>query len=150
MDYPINAEAARQLIEMVDRDVVRAELARRMGWQIIKVDYDETWKLVIENTEFVGLPDYESAVDKLPDPFTSAADNRALLEWLATDNERWFVFIRSLIKLLPKPERGEIRDATFRDLVHELSLFMTAPLETITLAAAQALGIPIDAPPGQT
>lgn len=79
-----------------------------------------------------------------PDPFTSAADKDALVEWLAADDARWFLFIRSLVKLLPKPERDEIRDTTFRDLVHDLSLFMAAPRETITLAACKALSILAD------
>ncbi len=109
-----------------ERLAIRAELARRMGWTACSGGWI--------------APDDRILPDP-PDPFTNAADNRALVAFLAADGDRWFVFIRSLIKLLPKPERSEIRDATFRDLVHELSLFMIAPLEDITIAAAQALGI---------
>ncbi len=128
------------------RLTIRAELARRMGCVIENVTNEPSepiWAVTQKpdglKLEPIGF--YKGSAWSIPDPFTNAADKDALVEWLAADDARWFLFIRSLVKLLPKPERDEIRDTTFRDLVHDLSLFMAAPRETITLAACKALGI---------
>ena len=119
------------------RREIRADLARAMGWDFIPSSSEIAPPYVGEWYTPLG----KIIGDEPPNFFTSAAASNALVTWLAADSARWFLFVRSLVKLLPKPERDEIRDTTFRDLVQDLSLFMTASYETITLAAAKALGI---------
>lgn len=60
-----------------------------------------------------------------PDCFINAADNRALVAWMAADDERWERFL----------DEFQITAGTL------IKVIMTAPLDTITLAAAKALGI---------
>ncbi len=50
------------------RNQMREDLARAMGWVLVN------WSWVGNNRECQAAP---------PDPFTNAADNRALVEWLA-------------------------------------------------------------------
>lgn len=112
-----------------ERNHIRAELARRMGWTGVEVGIDHYF--------FVGHPPNEPISSQrtyVPDPFTSAEDKDALVAWLAVDNARWTDFYRELESDLQIPE-GEVR-------IWRAMWLMTAPLETITLAAARALGIP--------
>ena len=127
------------MTEQQQRLTIRAELARRM--------YPDG---VIEPS-FVGdgvdIRVYDKPNETRTwynfDPFTNAADKDALVEWLAADDARWFTFIRHLIKLVNWPQSASkaITDPTFAKIVSEVRYLMTAPRETITLAAARALGI---------
>lgn len=126
---------------------IRVALARRMGitlekrWQHAT---DPTWCLYD-----VRLPDgtylgshcgsIEEAASKLPDPFTSAAANRELVKWLAADAADDALF-DNYIKELWRLSGSKIEEWKGRpDL--RVKILLTAPLETITLAAAKALGI---------
>lgn len=61
---------------------IRAELARRMGWTACSGGWI--------------APDDRILPDP-PDPFTNAADNRALVAWLAADDARWLAFRKELL-----------------------------------------------------
>lgn len=79
----------------------------------------------------------EEAASNLPDPFTSAADNRALVAWLNQQpDEVRSEFSCTLVQWLMNPPGTESSNC-----VDTLDVLNT-PLETITLAAARALGIP--------
>ena len=105
---------------------IRAELARQMGWKLAHDGY--------------GLsPDYQIVPQPraLPDPFTSAKDKDALVAWLAADDARWLAFRKELLLCwVALPD-----DIVLGHGYYERWL-LTLPLETITLAAARALGIP--------
>lgn len=120
------------------RLTIRTELARRMGWTDIESCKDWDFSFLPS-----GLPPGQKEYKNIPDPFTNATDKDALVEWLAADDARWFVFIRHLIKLIDWPQSAPkaITGPTFAEVVSEVRYFMTAPYETITLAAARALGI---------
>jgi len=79
----------------------------------------------------------------VPDPFTNHADCAALVEWLAADDQRWFIFIRKLIKLIDWPTQSPeaMTDATFDKIASEVRYLMTSPLPVRVLAACAALGI---------
>ena len=100
---------------------IRAELAQRMGYSqrhtthLLAAELAGDW-LKSDGSFFDDAP---------PDPFTDAADNRALVAWMATDDERWERFL----------DEFQITAGTL------IKVIMTAPLDTITLAAAKALGI---------
>lgn len=126
------------------RLTIRAELARRMGWIPEDAVATEQWE--IGSLDFTMKPSWRSPSGLRgfkfpPDPFTNAEDNRALVEWLAADDARWLQFDdRLLIALslqpLPAYDSG---NPGFQRMMRQQIL--TAPLETITLAAARALGI---------
>ena len=68
--------------------------------------------------------------------FTSADDSRALLEWLAADDARFLAFRKELFLIwLTVPNEQAL------SLGYYEKWLLTLPLETITLAAAKALGI---------
>lgn len=77
------------------RLTIRAELARRMGWQVfpylLNVGLDGKMQTLYCPP---GASLHVSNAVNLPNPFTSAAANRELVEWLAADDDRWFLFIR--------------------------------------------------------
>ena len=128
---------------------VRAELARRMGitiekrWQHVA---DPTWYLYdvrLPGGTYLGshCASIEEAASKLPDPFTSAADKDALVKWLAADDARWKQFDDKLLMALslqPLPAYDNSNPGFQRMMRRQI---FTAPLETVTLAAAKALGI---------
>lgn len=106
-----------------------AELARRMGWTTCPGGWI--------------APDDRILPDQ-PDPFTCPEDNRALVAWLANDNDQWQSF-RNNLDSLNRDKYWMMDDEKQRSLPYRAYLeqaAMTAPLETITLAAARALGIP--------
>ena len=114
---------------------IRADLARAMGWTERHKDYP------IAPVGHILHDDYPSG--KLygwPNPFTSADDSRALLEWLAADDERFLAFRKeflrkwSLIWLTVPSEQA-------LSLGYYEKWLLTLPLETIAIAAAKALGI---------
>jgi len=127
---------------------IRAELALRMGTHHWFTDDAETvperwlgtrkgmatacrqYPAIHEATD-ESLPIYWPGCD-MPDPFTSAADKDALVAWVAEDNARWSDFYQHIESALEIPE-GETRD-------WRAMWLMTASHETITLAAARAVG----------
>lgn len=114
---------------------IRAELAQRMG-------YSQRHTTHLLAAELAGdwlKPDGSFFDDAPPDPFTNAADKDALVEWLAADIDRYSAFDAELRIELHR--RGLITDAPALTAVELRRKMLTAPLETITLAAARALGI---------
>ena len=110
-----------------ERLQIRAELAQMMGWQHLAKchlhDDADCWK-----------PPEDDTANWLhwtepPDPFINAADNRALVEWLAANDEACDRFNVEMQKSVA-PYGG----------FDALTMLAAAP-ETITLAAAKALGI---------
>ena len=112
-----------------------AELARRMGWTP-PTSYDAPWP---ERFLYWLSPDGQSNQEEAPDSFTDAAASRALVEWLRKDECRFYDFAEILIEVEMKLPRQQM------DWQEIVIAAMTAPLETIALAAARALGIRPDA-----
>ena len=113
---------------------IREQLARRMGWI-----YSEQFRIWYLES------DINSGQLKPPDPFTDAADNRALVAWLAADDARWARFDDALLDCLiedAEPIKAISRQNEWLTTHQQWGrLKLTAPLETITLAAARALKI---------
>lgn len=122
------------------RREICAELARRMGYKEIV----ELW----EGT--VWHDPSGNRCDK-PDFFTNAEDKDALVAWLAADWVLWkrffLEFTALIIPAMMQSEDylgriGETDNYTIGPSKAEWGwALMTAPRETITLAAARALGI---------
>lgn len=109
---------------------IRAELARRMGWQTVGGRWlppETALPLKYGNSGFPIEP---------PDPFTNAEDKDALVAWLAEQSDdTWIKFQNKLFFVwMGSPNRKQ-------DSSHFVRFVMTAPLETITFCAARALGI---------
>lgn len=111
------------------RREIRADLARAMGWDFIPSSSEIAPPYVGEWYTPLG----KIIGDEPPNFFTSAADNRALVKWLAADRDRMFDFCESL-----KLKLG-VSNGMFAYEVIERTL--TASPEAITLAACKALGI---------
>ncbi len=136
---------------------IRTELARAMGTHAWYTDGLTRWLSAREEMAAVcrRYPEIvetsnELLIDwtesEIPDPFTNAADNRALVEWLLSeDSDAQFneiVFLTELMRnytYLWQPGKVEFNAVEVRGIIFRV---LTAPLETITLAAARALGIP--------
>lgn len=103
------------------RNQMREDLARAMGWVLVN------WSWVGNNRECQAAP---------PDPFTNAADNRALVAWLAADDDRWLPFKKEL-----RLEWVASTSPRAASLDYERWM-LTLPCEVIVIAAARALGIP--------
>lgn len=125
------------------RREIRAELARRMGWK---------------EGGFAGIwfPPAQSVKESIkatrtepPDPFTNAEDKDALVTWIGAQGVNCRTkFIKHLARSI-KIESGVLEGWSLLSAHEESSadwsdffLLLTAPRETITLAAARALGIP--------
>jgi len=126
------------------RLAIRAELARRMGWTTKDVD-DARYEVYRPNGKPVadvfgsGYPTlYFKGETRFslpfPDPFTNAADKDALVKGLAADDTQWRSFFRHFSEALELDFDVEYPG-------YCAMLMMTASCETITLAAARALGI---------
>lgn len=119
---------------MTDQEL-NEKLARAMGWDFIQ----KSSEMAYSGEGEWYTPDGQSYGDEPPGFCADAADSRALVEWIAADRDRMFVFCESL-KLRLGPSNG-----TFAYEVIEL--VVTATLRTIAEAAAAALGFSIDAAP---
>lgn len=114
------------------RLTIRAELARRMGWTDLESCKD--WDFTFSPS---GLPPGQKEYKNIPDPFASAEDKDALVEWLAADDARWHAFWLQLKAWMES--RGNFPAYNPSGLVARWLL--TLPREVVTLAAARALGI---------
>ena len=117
---------------------IRAELARRMGWTGLH------WHEQCLSPQWWGLrPGETGQINRpIPDPFTSAADNRALVAWICSDKCPGYfndeIFLSEISKIY-----GQLKTPhSKRELACAMWDTLTAPREIITLAAARALGIP--------
>lgn len=132
------AEKRGKMTEQRRREI-RAELARQMGWALEADGYWQSWRSLDGSTRRNVRPSYGES--PIGDPFTNNADKDALVEWLNKESRPGGVIKNGLM----------VRDEFINHLlqVHGLSKYevddffaaMTAPLETVTLAAAKALGI---------
>jgi len=110
---------------------IRAELARRMGWQVfpyVMPSKNGQWEtLLCPPGERVHI----STVIEPPDPFTNAADNREMVAWICA-NDYKSAFGDELLKLIGIRDRflGDVFPAEFH-----IADILIAPLETITLCA---------------
>lgn len=117
---------------------IRARLARQMGYAAVRSDSGSFW--LWKDGQQISVSGWAREEDcwlDAPDPFTNAADNRALVAWLAADDARWLAFRKEILlcwAVLPD-------DVALSHGYYE-KWFLTLPYETITLAAARALGIP--------
>ena len=115
------------------RRQVCTELARRMGWTLEADGYWQSWRSLDGSTRRNVRPSYGES--PIGDPFTDAADNRALIEWLAADDARWTVFYAwFVVERLSLHPDSDSPIAVVREV-------MTASYEVVTLAACKALGI---------
>lgn len=106
---------------------IRAELARRMGYYPKESANGFYWLML--GNDLVsrrGWRDKDGCWDDAPDPFTDAADNRALVAWLAVQPEKTVDrFNAELLKVAdPSP-----------------LCILLIPARVIAEAAAKALGI---------
>lgn len=148
-------EALERGNEMTDeqRLQIRAELARAMGYSVIK---DGSYFYLLdrhgsreENADgyAIGSTCEAEAWMNAPNPFTNAADNRALVAWLAADDARWGKFDDALLDAILDANQEQVnliskQNEWLNTAQQWTRLKITAPLDTITLAAAKALGIP--------
>lgn len=123
------------------RAQMREDLARALGCQLenIAADVSEPLWVVRAKPNHLQLDALSSAVSgencyfALPDPFTSAEDNRALVAWLAEDDARWAAFYAwFVVDGLGLHPGSDDPVAVVRDV-------MTAPLPVIAEAAWQAI-----------
>ena len=121
---------------------IRAELARRMGWTHVISGAVGFCPKVSRQLAYChdAFKKYICGHMKrpIPDPFTDAADSRALVAWLAADADdaRFLAFRKELFLIwLTVPNEQALT------LGYYEKWLLTLPLETITLAAAKALGI---------
>lgn len=79
------------------------------------------------------------------DPFTSAADSRALVAWLAMDGMRWIDFYHALAPHLSIPllQIGSKESPQFTNQSFVALAVMTIPLPVIALAAHRSLGFEV-------
>lgn len=109
------------------REQMCADLARAMEWDFIPSSSETALPDVGEWYTPLG----KKYGDEPPDPFTSAEDSRALVLWLAEEDERWVKFYYELEDAL-----GVIvGDLTFE----RVRRVMTTPLPVIAEAAWQAI-----------
>lgn len=128
---------------------VRAELARAMEWTNITGDAGfppETTKELAYCSEAFKKAICGQMKRQIPDPFTNAADNRALVAWMAADDARWELFDDALLDVILDTNQEQVnlisRQNEWLNTAQQWTrLKITAPLDTITLAAAKALGI---------
>jgi hypothetical protein len=124
------------------RREIRAELARRMGNHVWFTDGSTRWlstksgmAAVCRRYPEIRETDEEMPIDwqesDIPDPFTDAADNRALVEWLAANMED-----EACDRFNVEMQKSVAPYGGFDALT-----MLAASLETVTLAAAKALGI---------
>ncbi len=130
---------------MPKRAEMCADLARAMGWKVIQTSRG-FMPISPEGDAQLNYKTEDFAWATMPDPFAYAADNRALVEWLLSeDSDAQFneiVFLTELMRnytYLWQPGKVEFNAVEVRGIIFRV---LTAPLETITLAAARALGIP--------
>ena len=124
---------------------IRAELARRMGWTCITGDVGfnpETSHQLAYCSEAFKKAICSQMKKPIPNPFTNAADCRALVAWICSDKSPATfddeAFLSGISKIY-----GQLKTPySKRELACAMWDTFTAPLETITLAAARALGIP--------
>jgi len=120
---------------MAMTDTERAEinktLARAMGWDFIPHASEIVNALEPDRGEWF-TPSGKLYGDAPPDFTRDAAASRELVEWIAADDERWGRFEIELAMLI-SDEQGYFSKTPIRAIV-------TAPLETIALAAVQAIG----------
>lgn len=112
---------------MPKRAEMCADLARAMGWKVIQTSRG-FMPISPEGDAQLNYKTEDFAWATMPDPFAYAADNRALVAWLAEDDARWKEFKQELLSdWASSPEQDVVRFA------------LTAPLETIAEAAWQAI-----------
>jgi hypothetical protein len=115
----------------IDTAALNKRLARAMGWQE-QVEMPFAWY----------SPGCKMQLDDCPDFANDFLAKQELVEWLAADDDLWFVFIRRLIGFIKWPEQQSpkaVFDSTFAKAVSEVRYFMTASPLTIALAADAAL-----------
>lgn len=102
-----------------ERAEINKTLARAMGWDFIPHASEIVNALEPDRGEWF-TPSGKLYGDAPPDFTRDAAASRELVEWIAADDERWGRFEIELAMLI--------------------RAIVTAPLETIALAAVQAIG----------
>lgn len=127
------------------RQQIRAELARRMGYTARSVGTMGYYQLHDPNGQPVEPSPVRHAPELVftyaPDPFNSAEDNRALVKWICSDksptNFDDDVFLSGISKIY-----GQLKiPYSKREIACAMWDTLNAPLEAVTLAAARALGI---------
>ncbi len=161
MNYPIDTEALAEFAATAEptRERKCADLARAMGWKWFTDDNPEhdgtrwlstsslmaktirQYPTVHETEE--NLPIDWKCLD-IPNPFESAADSRALVEWLAADDRLWALFDDALIDSLLEHCEADVekisRQNDWLTISQQwLRLKMTAPLPAIAEAAWKAI-----------
>lgn len=114
-----------------ERAEINKTLARAMGWDFIPHASEIVNALEPDRGEWF-TPSGKLYGDAPPDFTRDAAASRELVEWIAADDERWGRFEIELAMLI-SDEQGYFSKTPIRAIV-------TAPLETIALAAVQAIG----------
>lgn len=112
------------------REQMREELARAMGWTLCHHGYG-----ISPDAEVVPQP------RQLPNPFTSAADSRALVAWLALP-ENWRIWNQFFDKLKHLVDIESTWIDGYTGPVYsssDVKAIMTAPLPVIAEAAWQAI-----------
>lgn len=92
MNYPIDTIALAELAATAEptRTQKCADLARAMGWRNPADFYPNSqWQDNYGFPPTVGMFPKTYQVKPMPNPYESAEDSRALVEWLAQDNARW-------------------------------------------------------------
>lgn len=101
------------------REQMREELARAIGWTQGKAS--GVWFSPPDSPELCvyNVP---------PNPYDSTEDSRALVAWLAADNERWSEFRQELVSIWVSVNGDDL-----------LRFTLTAPLPVIADAAWQVI-----------
>lgn len=112
---------------------IRAELARRMGWDFIQ----KSSEMAYSGEGEWYTPDGQSYGDEPPGFCADATASRALVAWLAgQDATVWGEFSGMVINSgIPFEQQA------YADWEMVTRAFALAPLEIIAIAAAKALGI---------
>lgn len=143
-DFPFDKEAAAALTgatEPASRDTMRADLARAMGWTNIRWHTSDSVSAKPLDNAFavVGTAPNGQHFIELPDPFTDAADSRALVAWLRSEaSSQVFddeIFASAICKKLDLSKE----EFTYRDVMKTFWDAMTAPLPVIADAAWRAV-----------
>ena len=151
MDYSIDKTALKEFADTADRQHICAELARAI-WPgaEMRPEYEGDGILYMINP----TPTTSGTGWQCFNPFTDAAASRALVEWIAADDKTWIRFASVLHEYCRNTVNEEWRvyvnrsnkEISGMDMMQRFErAIMTAPLETIALAAARALGIISDA-----
>jgi len=116
------------------RDKMRADLACAMGWKVIRTSRG-FMPISPEGYAQLNYKTEDFAWATMPDPFTNAADNRALVEWLAEQSPvAWGNFTGCLIDAaIP------FHVQPYADWEMVCRAVLTAPIETIAEAAWRAI-----------